>query len=368
MIKKIFLVIGVVAASFMLISWGGSGHYTINKKTTESFPVSMNFLMFWADSLAEHGSDADDRKSWDPDESMKHYIDIDNYPEFVNTGRIPSTFDSVVTLHGVYFVENEGVLPWSTFDMYNSLKMAFHNGDWHLAMLYASDLGHYVGDGHMPLHITNNYNGQLSGQTGIHSRYESSMVGYNIAALSVYSGDSVHLVTDVQKYIFNYIYANYTYIDSVLIADDYAQALAGNDNSATYYQALFAKTKTFTTRLFHNASHALAELIYTAWTEAGSPQTNSNIDAYNTEEIIKLQVFPNPVSEKSVFVYSAEESTDAVFKIFDVNGSLVKYIDVEVIKGQNKITTNLQNLANGLYLATLTQQSKTISLRFIVQR
>ena len=37
-------------------------------------------------------------------------------------------------------------------------------------------LGHYVGDAHVPLHAVLNYDGQLTGQTGVHARWESDLV------------------------------------------------------------------------------------------------------------------------------------------------------------------------------------------------
>ena len=37
------------------------------------------------------------------------------------------------------------------------------------AVLFASTLAHYIQDAHQPLHVHNNYDGQLSGQTGLHA-------------------------------------------------------------------------------------------------------------------------------------------------------------------------------------------------------
>ena len=74
------------------------------------------------------------------------------------------------------FVIDQGVLPWATQITYDSLVNCFTRFDWAKAVLFASDLGHYVGDAHNPLHITRNYNGQYSGNYGVHSRYESGMI------------------------------------------------------------------------------------------------------------------------------------------------------------------------------------------------
>jgi len=342
MIKKTYPIIFLFILSFIFISWGNKGHYTINNKCPESFPVSMADFRVWSDSLSIHGSDADNRKNVDKTEGMRHYIDIDNYAEFKSTGRIASTYDSIVRIHGESFIKRNGTLPWATRCMYDSLKVAFQQQKWHKAMLFASDLGHYVADGHMPMHLTANYDGDMTNQSGIHSRYESVMVGKHINELSNYTGKPVHLVSNINNYIFNYIYNNQLYLDSLLEADNYAKNMEGDTFSAQYYQALWSKTH-FTTLLFHNASHSLAELIYTAWIEAGSPAfgiqsiKNSNIQP-NADDI---SVYPNPTTG------SINLTSDDVLKVevCTISGILQGiFYDKHV---------DLTNLPNGMYILSI---------------
>ena len=199
---------------------------------------SMSFWGNWSDSLAAHGSDADYRKSSDPTEAPKHYIDIDNYAEFISNGYISQSFDSLVLQHGYSFVMDQGILPWAIMKTFDSLQTAFQNNQFHKAMLLAADLGHYVGDMHMPLHITRNYNGQYTGQTGIHSRFESNMINtYN--AQIIYSGDSLIYINDISDFVFDLLYNNYNYVDSVLKADSLAKAFAGNTTSTAYYSKMW---------------------------------------------------------------------------------------------------------------------------------
>ena len=176
MIKNTFRYSVLLSLVLFLVSWGGKGHSIINSKCPESFPSSMSAFRIWADSLSMHASDADSRKSADKTESPKHYLDVENYSEFVSTGRIASTYDSIVSRHGASSVLSNGTLPWATMNMYDTLRVDFLKHKWHKAMLDASDLGHYVADGHMPLHISANFDGQNTGNSGIHSRYETSMV------------------------------------------------------------------------------------------------------------------------------------------------------------------------------------------------
>ena len=43
------------------------------------------------------------------------------------------------------------------------------------AVLFAVALRHYIQDAHQPLHATDNYDGQLTGNDGIHSRFERDL-------------------------------------------------------------------------------------------------------------------------------------------------------------------------------------------------
>ncbi|HEY9113754.1 MAG TPA: hypothetical protein VIN10_03585, partial [Bacteroidales bacterium] len=167
-LNRLFKIIFTLTLPLVLISWGYQGHHKISEESKQSFHEEMTQFLAWANVLAEHASDADDRKDIDPNEGPRHYIDIDNYPVFLEKGRIPQTYDSVIDIYGEDFVIEQGILPWATKTTYDSIVSCFMRRDWDKAGLFAADLGHYVADGHMPLHITMNYNGQHTGNTGIH--------------------------------------------------------------------------------------------------------------------------------------------------------------------------------------------------------
>jgi hypothetical protein len=362
--KKILFLFSLCGISLLWISWGSQGHHWINYNCTESFPTSMNSFMMWADSLAAHGSDADDRKSWDPNESMRHFIDIDNYAEFNSTGHIALTEDTAVTIHGINFVRNNGTLPWATKIMYDSLKLEFQLHNWHHAMLHASDLGHYVGDGHQPLHITANYDGQNTGNDGVHSRYETDMVNSNLTYLRTYPGDTVHVITNVQQYIMDYLYLDFKYKDSVLIADTYATNLAGNTNSTQYYQALFSKTGAFTLLLWHNASHSLAELIYTAWVAAGSPTMPTSIEEAMANPIA-ASISPNPVTDHSALSFFIPVTSKVKLSIIDNTGKIVYKNENVFPSGDNRINMETSFLSKGIYFIKIENGKISQVIRFL---
>jgi hypothetical protein len=349
-IKKIltpFLLIGI---SLVLISWGGTGHYKINNNSSLSFNSEMSMFTSWTTYLRDHASDADSRKyasdpNYDPNESIRHYINIDNYSDFISNGSITQNFESAVIKYGQPFINNSGTLPWATQIAFDSLTNCLKRNDITKAKQFAADLGHYVGDGHMPLHITKNYNGQLTGNYGIHSKYESNMIDTYNSQLT-YTGEEISVITDVNQYIFDYIYASYKYKDSILLADTYAKT------QSNYNQALWDKTKGYTTKLFKNASHALAELIYTSWvrSQATSAEQNANI---NFTEVLE-QNTPNPFTAITSIKYNLSENTDISLRVKDILGNTVLTLyEGFQSAGSYKVDWIPQNQPEGMYFVIL---------------
>jgi len=267
----------------LLCSWGNKGHQKINGSAPQFFPARLNNFKGWSAQLSEHGSDADDRKKDDRTEGVKHYIDIDAYKDFVEMHKITENKDAAFKLYGSKFILKNGTLPWVTDSTYHVLVQQFKSKEWTKAVLTAADLGHYVGDGHMPLHLTLNYDGKSTDQTGIHSRYESKMINKYIDEITV-EKSPVHKVKDVNRYVFDYIYANYQYKDSLLNADKVAFETANHEYNDLYYATLWKQTQGFTRKMITESSKSLAELIRMAWLESGRPRLPRNITFQETPQ------------------------------------------------------------------------------------
>ncbi len=292
--------------SSQAFSWGSTGHKIINQKAPMHLPADMS--VWKADSLlfASHASDADNRKiSGDTSfwaESERHYIDIDYYPNFHS---LPQSLDSMIMLFGRSTVWNQGTLPWVIQWEVDSLTAQFRRNDTAIVRTM-SDLGHYVADAHQPLHCTKNYDGQLTGNNGIHSRYESTMINAYQGSLII-QPDSVQYISSPLNYIFAFIDHSQSYVDSIMHADTYAKSVSGWSGSgsvpAAYTNALWQKVGDFTIDQFQRATVTLASLWYTAWVNS---QTTMNIIAASAT------VGGSIVPSGTVFVPSGHDTTFAV--------------------------------------------------------
>jgi hypothetical protein len=361
------LLVSIILISFLFLGWGYVGHRIINYNTILSALPEMEFFETWADSLRAHASDADYRKDWDPTEEPKHYIDIDNYPEFIATGTIPQDFDSLIAIHGLSFVMDQGILPWAILATADSLEAAFENNDMHKAMLLAADLGHYIGDSHMPLHITRNYNGQYTNQYGVHSRYESTLI-QNFQSQIIYDGDSLQYIDDLPDFVFNMLYDNYQYVDSVLYADSVAQAFAGNHTSTTYYNKFWEIAKHFTIGLFQRASYRLTCVIYTEWIDASGATSLANVKNNLPSAFYLSQNYPNPFNPSTKIKYSIPTSPinpspyqgegnrerSVTLKVYDILGNEVAtLVDEFQPAGTYEVSWNAKNVPSGVYFYQL---------------
>jgi hypothetical protein len=270
---KSFVLIVVAFANF-IFGWGDQGHKLINNKAVALLPAEMQSFTKWKDYITLHSVDPDIRKRDDKTEPPKHFIDIDFYKEFIN-GKMIEDKKELTAIYGDSMVTKQGLLPWATLDSYNNLIQAFKDKNKDKVLLYTSDLGHYVADGHQPMHTMLNYNGQLSNQKGVHARYEIKMVDKYIKDIEAsITSANVRKVEAPFQFIFDYI-DNANSVQSVLLdADITAVKMAGSNDNDEYLRLMWFKTKYVTEMQFNTAVSDLASLIYTAWLESDKPDIN----------------------------------------------------------------------------------------------
>jgi hypothetical protein len=74
-------------------------------------------------------------------------------------------------------------------------------------------------------------------------------------------------------------------------------------------------------------------------------QANANLAVANA-----VIVYPNPTSGNLFVDVSSSSITRATFKVMDMSGKMIKTIQSDLVEGLNKITLDVDDLANGMYM------------------
>ncbi|MDD8018190.1 MAG: T9SS type A sorting domain-containing protein [Bacteroidota bacterium] len=371
--KKYFsLLVYTIACTAQLFSWGGTTHKFINKNAVTHLPVSMKQFIDSVSYLEKHAVDPDNRKNADPTEGPKHFLDIDYYPDYKH---LTHNLDSLIAKYGYTVAVNDnGVLPWATVWALDSLTAQLKRGDWNKAYQTAADIGHYVADGHQPLHVTQNYDGQLTTNKGIHSRYESKMLDTNRLKEIIIAKDSVHYIVDPLNYVFDYLMVSNSYTDSILAADRYAAPPSGFNNvgslPANYYPLLWDKTKDYTAKEIQSATIDLASLWYTAWVNAGlvaKPANVQKVKSKKPESFNLYQNFPNPFNPKTTIQFDVAQRSAVKLDIVSLEGKeITSLIDNELEEGSYSADWDARYVSSGVYLYRLETNSYSETRKLVL--
>lgn len=217
----------------------------------------------------------------------------EGFPEKLS---VVSCLDSIGTQKGWQKFEladtfsRHGILPYNLYYSYQNLIRAFAERDEARILRLSADIGHYIGDAHVPLHTTRNYNGQLSGQDGIHAFWESRLPELLAGqAFDFFVGKADLIPEKPMDYFWQIVLDSHLMVDSVLNLEaklsktwpenqQYCFEKRGNtrmllpcaDYSRAYDRALNGQVG----RRMRAAVKSIADTWYSAWVAAGQPDLN----------------------------------------------------------------------------------------------
>ncbi len=264
-------------------AWGMDVHRWITRRAIDGLPADIRpFFVAKRDFISEHAADPDlwrvvGLKGNLGEEDPNHYLDLDILDEPVPFTNVPRDLAAFVNRYGADRATRMGRLPWRTEEIYTRLVNTFRDVGKPTAP-YAADnsrylvavLAHYVEDAHVPFHATGNHDGQLTGQKGIHSRFESELVLRNLNRLRL-SPVAIRPVANVRDFIFDTLVTSQSFVAAALDADRKAvTAHPGYDDA--YYAAFFSHGRTIVETRISDASSAVASVVMSAWEAAGRPR------------------------------------------------------------------------------------------------
>jgi hypothetical protein len=266
--RATMVILVLLAARAPVWAWGERAHEIINAAAVENLPEPLRaFFRARQAFLVEHAIDPDRLAKENAEERPHHYTEVeayDSYPfnvfrkQFVEERLGPT---AAQLQHGDSL--------WQIERFTLKLSEDLRRRRWDDAERDAVFTAHYAADLTQPLHAVMNYNGQLTNQTGIHSRFESDLVNAlgNRWALAA---RPVVIETDLRARIFQEYLATYQCQNLVFAADRIA--LAGWNYSDPRYFADFEKLAGLLAKRRIEAGVCfVSSLWYTAWVRAGKP-------------------------------------------------------------------------------------------------
>ena len=274
------LLAALLAVPSPAAAWGFEAHKFIADRMIALLPAELRPLFEKRRAfIVERAIDPDLWRNvgWEQ-ESPNHFLDFDHeaFGPYPFDG-LPRDYSDAVQKFGQAFIEQQGTLPWRTAEFYGRLQREFASLKKAPAPGYALDnialysavLAHYVSDAHVPLHAVVNHDGQLTGQQGLHSRWETELFERNRAGLKI-APAPITPITNPRDFIFTTLLASNRAAANVIDSD--RVAVDGREfYDDGYFEKLAQGTLPTLERRVNDAIAAVAAAITGAWEQAGKP-------------------------------------------------------------------------------------------------
>lgn len=284
--KKAFFFILFTAISVKSFCWGFYAHQKINSYAVFLLPPQMMVLYKPnIEFICAHAIDPDKRRYGIAEEGSRHYLDIDHYGTYPFS-ELPHNWDSAVAKFSVDTIRAYGIVPWHVQVMMNRLTKAFKEKDFSRIMKNSAEIGHYIADAHVPLHVCSNHDGQLTNQKGIHAFWESRVPELLAdKQFDFFIGKAIY-IKNPGTYIWERVLESAKASDSVLrfereltnefspdqkYAFEQRNGVVIRQYSSAFTIAFNKKLDGMIERRMRQSIHTIASFWYTAWINAGQP-------------------------------------------------------------------------------------------------
>jgi hypothetical protein len=256
-------------------AWGFNGHKLITDRAIELLPQEIRpFFQKYRTTLVEHSIDPDTYRTIGfTEEPPRHFLDMDAYGPFPFKD-LPHDYNEAVAKFGKDTVIKNGTVPWRTEEIYNQLRESFRQLPTSgyardNVKLFSSVMAHYIGDSFQPFHAALNYDGQLTGQIGIHARFETELFDSYQDKLHIAPGPIVQ-IPNAREFVFTALTDSFTFVEPILAAD--REAIKGREvYDDAYFEELWKRTGPIMEKRLAGAVTGVASLITSAWIDAGRP-------------------------------------------------------------------------------------------------
>ena len=259
------------------LAWGTAAHRYIMGRAIDLLPPELKpFFDHYRDEIVARSVDPDLWRNAGWEDDPNHFVDfgmkeLGPYPFTA----LPHEYGAALEKFGSSTLNRIGRLPWRAAEEFGNLRRAFEgftrDGAYAPSdvVLFSAVTSHYVQDAHQPFHASNNYDGQLTGNSGIHSRFERDLFERFQKRLTVNPAAPTS-IRNIRDAAFEILLVSHTLVDGILQAD--TDAVRGKDlYDDAYFEAFFAKARPVVERRLAESITATAGAIIGAWELAGKP-------------------------------------------------------------------------------------------------
>jgi len=270
-------------------AWGNGGHKLVNKLAASSLPADVPAFLRSPDAITEIEYLGPEPDRWrspaEPElvaaQAPEHFIDMELADALGPLPHRRFDFEAKVFAAGQR-PEKIGLQPWQTEEVWERLKAAMREYRKLSAakqdtrpveqaiIFYAGWLGHYVGDGSQPLHVSIEFNGWVgpnpNGYTTdhkIHYQFESPFVEANMHEAEVQA--AMTPVKAIDGDMFD------AYVAYLRNTKSYVEKVYQLDKVGGFAGAGTPESREFTAERLAAGASMLRDMIYTAWLDSAKP-------------------------------------------------------------------------------------------------
>jgi len=283
--QKILWCLASLVLAVSLSGWGFFAHKRINRLAVFTLPAEMiGFYKQHIVYLTENAINPDRRRYAIKEEAPRHYIDLDVYGDSA-WYKLPHQWHAAVEKYSEDTLQAYGIVPWYIHLMKIRLTKAFVENDFEKILRLSGDIGHYIADANVPLHTTENYNGQFTNQKGIHGFWESRLPELYSDHYDFFVGKAGY-IENTQEEAWRAVRNAQRALDSVLVFEKELSQKFPDSKKYSYEEKGASTVKVYSKKFSHAYHQMLNGMVerrmqasikmvgdfwYTCWVDAGQP-------------------------------------------------------------------------------------------------
>ena len=181
---------------------------------------------------------------------------------------------------------HHGIVPYTVERLYDRLVVEMASQKLKAVRRICADIGHYIGDAHVPLHTTSNYNGQFTDQIGVHAFWESRIPELLEESHFNSLAGRAQYIGDIHEFIWNVVQRSYSLVSEVLEKERQAREMVSEQKHYCYEERGNNLVRTQCPELTRaymdlmdgmvqerwiESIRAVGSVWYSAWVDAGQP-------------------------------------------------------------------------------------------------